>query len=187
MIVGGLALANTKVTDQHAFMRAMVAHRPQLAQTIDAVALHPYAPTPAAVLDQIAEFRDTLTGLGLGHVPLEITEIGWTTTETPERRRASYLRRLAEDLPEADCNVASLIPHTWLTAEQDSADREQWFGIANGDGSLKPSGAAYLGAVRAGGRRVDRDGQRLRTRMTQFQVATSRSKGTRQMTASRGQ
>ena len=147
VIVGGLALANTNVTDQHAFMRAMVAHRPQLAQTIDAVALHPYAPTPAAVLDQIAEFRDTLTGLGLGHVPLEITEIGWTTTETPERRRASYLRRLAEDLPGADCNVTSLIPHTWLTAEQDSADREQWFGISNGDGSLKPSGAAYLGAV----------------------------------------
>ena len=147
VIVGGLALANTNVTDQHAFMRAMVAHRPQLAQTIDAVALHPYAPTPAAVLDQIAQFRDTLTGLGLGHVPLEITEIGWTTTETPERRRASYLRRLAEDLPGADCNVTSLIPHTWLSAEQDSADREQWFGISNGDGSLKPSGAAYLGAV----------------------------------------
>ena len=149
VIVGGLALANTKVTDQHAFMRAMVAHRPQLAQTIDAVALHPYAPTPAAVLDQIAEFRDTLTGLGLGHVPLEITEIGWTTTNTPEQTRATNLQTLAGQLPRSDCNIQSLIPHTWTTPEQDPADPEHWFGIANHDTTPKPTATAYMTAVQA--------------------------------------
>ena len=149
VIVGGLALANTKVTDQHAFMRAMVAHRPQLAQTIDAVALHPYAPTPAAVLDQIAEFRDTLTGLGLGHVPLEITEIGWTTTNTPEQTRATNLQTLAGQLPRSDCNIQSLIPHTWTTPEQDPADPEHWFGITNHDTTPKPTATAYMTAVQA--------------------------------------
>ncbi len=151
VVVGGLALANSDVSDQHAFIEAMIAHRPQLAQTIDAVALHPYAPTAAGVLTQIADFRDTLRNVGLGHTPLEITEIGWTTTQTPERQRASGLRRLAEELPGSGCNVVSLIPHTWVTAEEDGSDPEQWFGIAGADGSPKPSGAAYLSAVRRSG------------------------------------
>ena len=148
IMIGGLAPAGPEVTDEHAFVEAMFEHRPELRDGVDAIALHPYAPDADGVLARIRAFRQTLDELGLGRVPIEVTEVGWTTTETPERERASFLRRLVEELPQIGSNVTSLIPHTWVTAEEDPSDREQWFGIYNADGSPKPSGEAYLGAVR---------------------------------------
>ena len=77
----------------------MFRHRPDLVGNVDAVGLHPYTPTVEGVFQKIREFRRTLEGVGIGGVPLEITEIGWTTADTPEAERAESLRRLADELP----------------------------------------------------------------------------------------
>src|SRR5215207_6999197 len=147
VLVGGLALGNRDVLDEHDFIATMVRHRPELAGAVDAIAFHPYAATADGVIARIRDFRQTLERLGLGQVPLEITEIGRTTTKTSESDRAEALRQLAEQLPRSDCNIASLIPHTWLTDEQDPNNPEHWFGIYNPDTTPKPSGSAYTTAV----------------------------------------
>ena len=147
VLVGGLALGNQGVLDENDFIATMVRHRPELVDAVDAVAFHPYAATADGVIAKIRAFRETLERLGLGRAPLEITEVGWTTTKTGEDERAQALRQLAEQLPRSDCNVASLIPHTWLTGEQDPNNPEDWFGIYNRDATPKPSGAAYTSAV----------------------------------------
>lgn len=82
-------------------------------------------------------------------MPLDVTEVGWTAVRTSEAVRARWLARLARDLPPSDCKVEALLPHTWLTAELNRTQPEDWFGVANRDGSLKPSGRAYLRAVRS--------------------------------------
>jgi hypothetical protein len=147
VIVGGLALANTGVTSEADFVRRMYAHRPDLKGNVDAVGFHPYTPTVDGVYTKIRDFRDTLRSVGAGNPPLEITEVGWTTLSTSDAQRASMLARLASDLPRSDCGIASLIPHTWVTKESDPSNPEDWFGIANADASLKPSGKAYLDAI----------------------------------------
>jgi polysaccharide biosynthesis protein PslG len=148
VLVGGLAPGNGEVLDAQDFVATMVRHRPELVGAIDAIAFHPYAATADSVIARIRDFRQTLERVGLEQVPLEITEVGWTTTTTSESERAEALRQLAEQLPRSDCSIASLIPHTWLTAERDPNNPEDWFGIYNADTTPKPSGSAYITAVR---------------------------------------
>lgn len=45
--------------------------------------------------------------------------------------------------------VSRYIVHTWITAEADRNRREDWYGIANGVGSLKPSGRMLRRAIAA--------------------------------------
>ena len=85
-------------------------------------------------------------------MPLDVTEVGWTTARTPEAVRARWLARLARDLPRTGCKVEVLPPHTVADGRIESRQPEDWFEIANPDGSLKPSGRAYLRAVTGPGR-----------------------------------
>jgi hypothetical protein len=147
VIVGGLALEKTGVTDPDDFVTRMYRHRPELVGNVDAVGFHPYTPGIGGVYSKLREIRATLSRVGAGNVPLELTELGWTTVTASESHRAESLARLADELPRSDCNVASLAPHTWLTSERNAADPEDWFGIFNLDGTPKPSGGAYLGSV----------------------------------------
>jgi hypothetical protein len=147
VIVGGLALENTRVSSQTDFIRRMYRAHPELGHSVDAVGFHPYTPTVEGVYDKLREFRSVLADVGAGDVPIEITEVGWTTVGTREQERAHDLERLASELPQSDCNVQSLLPHTWATTERSPSDPEQWFGIYNHDATPKPSGAAYLSAV----------------------------------------
>jgi hypothetical protein len=147
VIVGGLALENTGVTDPDDFVTRMYRHRPELAGNVDAIGFHPYTPDVAGVYIKLREIRATLSGVGAGDVPLELTELGWTTATASESHRADALARLADELPRSDCNVASLAPHTWVAQEKDASDGEDWFGIYNLDATPKPSGSAYLGSV----------------------------------------
>jgi hypothetical protein len=97
---------------------------------------------------RLARFRQALDQLAGPSVPIEITEMGWATTSVPESQRATDLATLAEQLPRSDCNVTRFLPYTWLTQESNGSDPEDWFGIWNHDGSGKPSGIAYLNAVK---------------------------------------
>jgi hypothetical protein len=148
VVVGGLALGKPGVTDEIRFLQRMYAHRPDLAGHVDGVGLHPYQQSLADTYMRLGRFRQALDLLAGPSVPIEITEVGWATTSVSESDRATDLSLLAEQLPHSDCNVDRLIPYTWLTQESNGSDPEDWFGIWNHDGSGKPSGMAYLGAVR---------------------------------------
>ena len=148
VVVGGLALGGYGGgADEIAFMQRMVAHRPDLAGNVDAVGLHPYQADVPDTEMRIARFRQTLDQLLGPQVPIEITEVGWTTTSVSDAQRGADLAQLAEDLPRSDCNISRFLPYTWITEEQNSSDSEHWFGIANSDGTVKPSGQGYLNAV----------------------------------------
>jgi hypothetical protein len=148
VVVGGLTTYVPDSTPVPRFLRRMAARLGGLGE-VDAVGLHPYGDSLAQVLGSIRGARQTLSELGGSGVPLDITEVGWSTARTPEAARARWLARLARDLPRSGCKVEVLMPHTWLTAESNRAQPEDWFGVANPDGSLKPSGRAYLRAVRS--------------------------------------
>jgi hypothetical protein len=149
VVVGGLAAAdNSAVVAPADFLREMYAHRPDLKGTVDAVALHPYANTPQRVYEKLAAFRKDLDAIAGPGVPIELTEIGWTTTDVSESTRAQYLGEVASTLGRTDCGVDRVTAYAWLGPEQVASDREQWFGIANSDGSNKPSATAYAESVR---------------------------------------
>jgi hypothetical protein len=149
VVVGGLAAAdNDAVLAPEDFLRRMYAHRPDLRGAVDAVGFHPYARAPHGVYRLIAGFRRSLDAIAGPRVPIEVTEIGWTTADTPEQRRAAYLREIAMTLPRSDCGVERLEAYAWVGPEQSPRDREQWFGIANPDGTNKSSAEAYAQSVR---------------------------------------
>jgi hypothetical protein len=149
LVVGGLALDNPSigVMSEGSFLERMYRHRPELAGQLDAVGLHPYQATVDGVYKRIRRFRATLDQLGGAQVPIDITEVGWSTTSTSDSQRAANLARLADELPRSDCKIESLDPYTWVTYESQASDPEHWFGIFNPDGTPKPSGSAYLNAV----------------------------------------
>jgi hypothetical protein len=149
VVVGGLAAANNSSVQGPAdFVRQMYAHRPDLRGGVDAVALHPYGRRPRDVYANVARFRHDLDDIAGPGVPIELTELGWTTTDTPETSRAEYLREVASTLARTDCGIDRLTAYAWLGPEQAAGDREQWFGIANRDGSNKPSASAYSSSVK---------------------------------------
>jgi hypothetical protein len=149
VIVGGLAAAdNGSVVAPADFLRQMYEHRPDLKGAVDAVGFHPYAKEPQGVYIKIAQFRRDLDSIAGPGVPIELTEIGWTTVDTSEQNRADFLREVAATLPRTDCGVERLTAYSWIGPEQTDGDREQWFGIANKDGSNKPSASAYSASVK---------------------------------------
>jgi hypothetical protein len=148
VVIGGLALVNPPlVQDEVGFLRAMLAHRPDLVGQVDGVGLHPYQPTLFYLYQRLAGFRQAVNQLLGPSVPIDITEVGWPSTSIAESDRATYLTALAVQLPRSDCNVDRLIVYSWTAAERDPGEPEEWFGIRNLDGSPKPAGLAYTQAV----------------------------------------
>jgi hypothetical protein len=141
VLVGGLS-------DATEFLPAMLAADPSLRSQIDGVAVHPYGSDPAAVLARVARARGTLDALGMATVPLWVTEFGWSTQPagTPEwapaQLRPGYIEDTIEALGRSACGIATVLVYTWTTPEQDSADKEQWYGIS-------PPGAGPSADVRA--------------------------------------
>jgi Glycosyl hydrolase family 14 len=147
VVIGGLALGNNGGADEIQFIQRMFAHRPDLKDHVDGVGLHPYQANVSDTEMRIARFRQALDQLDGPQVPLEITEFGWATTAVSDADRGADLATLAQDLPRSDCNINRVMPYTWMTEEQNGGDSEDWFGIANPDGSVKASGQAFLNAV----------------------------------------
>jgi polysaccharide biosynthesis protein PslG len=150
LVIGGLALDDPSigVMSEHTFLERMYRHRPDLAGKVDAIGLHPYQASVDDVYERIRRVRTTLDRLAGPQLPIDVTEVGWTTTWTSEAARAAGLARLADELPRSDCNIEALYPYTWITDERDTSNPEHWFGIFNRDGTPKPSGSAYLSTVR---------------------------------------
>ncbi len=146
VIVGGLTAPAT-------FLPAMLAARPVLAGHIDGVAIHPYG-APLVVLSKIRAARATLVLLGLGAVPLYVTEFGWTTAPpgtldyVPAGRRDTDIASTLTALGHLDCGVAAAILYTWVTPERDPANGGDWFGINPPGGGASAATAAFTAGLR---------------------------------------
>ena len=149
VVVGGLSLGTEGGgADEITFLQRMFAHRPDMRGYVDAVALHPYQLLVNDVYARIAHFRAALDQLAGPQVPLEITEVGWSTTAVSDSERGTDLAQLVQDLPRSDCNISRLIPYAWTSPEQSRSNSDDWFGIYNRNATPKASGSTFVGAVR---------------------------------------
>lgn len=153
VIVGGLTSPKTS-------MPALLSIRPQLRGHLDGIAIHPYASTPLGVLAHVRDARATLSSLGLTGVQLYLTELGWTVHPpgsqhfVPEPRRPGYIMQSLSALGHTDCGIAAVILYTWVTAERNRADPEDWFGIHPVTGAASPDTEAFTSGVRQASERA---------------------------------
>jgi hypothetical protein len=151
VVVGGLTKPTT-------FLPQMLASRPVLHSGLDGVAVHPYAPTPAAVLGRIRHDRRSLDSSGLADVPLYVTEFGWVTHPAgsrgyvPERVRRRYIATTMAVLGHTNCLIAAAVLYTWVTPERVASQHEDWYGIHSPHGGGLADSAAFAAGIRAGTR-----------------------------------
>jgi hypothetical protein len=150
VIIGGLTHPTT-------FLPALVAAAPGLRTEIDGVGIHPYGDNPQAVLANVVAARRTLASLGLGDVPLYVTEFGWTTSPPgahdylSERLRPSYIEQTLDLLGHTNCDLAAVFIYAWVTPERDAADAQDWFGIHPPGGGASPDTTAFTRGLRSAG------------------------------------
>jgi polysaccharide biosynthesis protein PslG len=162
VIVGGLAptfeatgQGDVSVQD---FLRGMVRADPELAREISAVAIHPYASTPAFVFFRIRQFREAMRAAGLGSTPMLADEFGWYTSGPPSSRlapqalRAGRIRQVVLAAQRTDCGLVGLGVNSWVTTQADPTNPEDWYGLADPvTGVPNASGRAYGAAIAAAG------------------------------------
>ncbi len=149
VIVGGLSGPTT-------FVSQMLSARPQLRGHLDGVAIHPYG-TPPVVIEKVRLARAVLSGVGLGSVPLYVTEVGWstsppgTTDYVPAGQRPAYIAATLGALGHLDCGVAATVLYTWYSPRQNPADGQQWYGIDSLTGVPDSDTVAFrAGVLQAG-------------------------------------
>jgi polysaccharide biosynthesis protein PslG len=139
------------------FLPALLASQPQLIGHMDGIAVHPYGPTPGAIVASVSADRRLLSRLGIARVPLWVTEFGWTTSPPGARdylaaaQRPGYLASTLTGLARARCGVAAVLAYTWATERQNPGISAQWYGIADVDGTENADVAAFGSGVRAAG------------------------------------
>lgn len=147
VLVGGLAHPTT-------FLPAMLAAQPGLRGHIDGIAIHPYG-DPLVLLSKLRAARATINSLGLGPVPLYVTEFGWTTQPpdavdyAPESARPEYLVTTLGALGHLNCGVAAALVYTWVSPESDPSNGQDWYGISTPTGPTTPDVAAFTAGLRA--------------------------------------
>ncbi len=148
VIVGGL-------THPATFLPALVSAAPALRHQLDGVAIHPYGATPDAVLENVKTARLTLESLGLGGVPLYVTEFGWTTRPPgaldylSARLRPGYIEQTMSQLGHTNCGLADVLLYAWVTPERNPSDSQDWFGIHPPGGGTSSDTSAFAQGVRA--------------------------------------
>jgi hypothetical protein len=149
VLVGGL-------TNASVFLPAMVQAVAQLRGHVDGVALHPYG-NPAVVLARVRGARAAMVSVGMGAVPLYVTEFGWTTQPAgavgyaPASRRPADITDVLDTLGHLRCGLAATLLYTWVTPERNATDGQDWYGIANPtDPSTEtPDTVAFAAGLRA--------------------------------------
>jgi hypothetical protein len=148
VIVGGLAHPDV-------FLPKMLAARPSLRGRVDGIGIHPYGADPATVLAHVRQAHSTIASLGLGSVPLYVTEFGWTTSPPgatnylAAARRPGYIRATMAALGNSDCGIAAVLLYTWMTPERNPLEGEDWFGIAPPRGGGSADIVAFTQGLRA--------------------------------------
>lgn len=147
VLVGGLSAPLT-------FLPQLLAADPALRGTIDAVAIHPYAGSPVGVLANVRNTRRVLEGVGLGTVPLYVTEFGWTTSPPgaldylAAPLRPAYIERALAGLAKTPCDVAATTLYTWFSLRRDVHNSEDWFGISPPGAVRSQDVTAFTSALR---------------------------------------
>lgn len=142
VVVGGLS-----PSDLTTFLDGVEQRQPGLIASADAVAFHPYGTTFANTGARVHVLRDWLDRHGAATSPIEITETGWATPPLPETTRARRMAALVPGLVSSSCDITRFIAQTWLTPDVDASDPNDFFGVANPDATLKPTGAALVDAI----------------------------------------
>jgi hypothetical protein len=132
-------LLDSGTIDGAAYLRAMLDSAPAARGQIDAVAWHPYVGDVDQVLESVRRARVTLAQYGLGHVPIEVTEVGVHSAYDPAWR-ARWLHDLAMKLPNAGLNVTRLIPYAWIG--------DPTWQITDADGTPGLIGGSYFNGIR---------------------------------------
>lgn len=162
LVLGGLAGFHTTDTvgpgdsryASTAFLRRMLAARPELARKLDVIGVHAYGARTDGVLRALARQRAAVDATALAGKPLAYNEVGWYTSgvgATPavsEEERAVYLGEVTGAVARSNCRVRSFAPHTWITREEDPVNIEDWYGMADPEtGEPYASGSAYIDQV----------------------------------------
>jgi hypothetical protein len=148
VIVGGLNHPSTTLRTLIPAIRAL--HAP-----IDGVSVHPYALTPAGVLENVRRARRLLDRLGVGPVALYVTEFGWTTQPpgaldyAPAQARPGYVQDTLAALGHTDCHIAAVTVFSWVTLELDPRSYVDWFGLVPPSGGPSPDRKAFAAGVDA--------------------------------------
>jgi hypothetical protein len=148
VLVGGLAGAAQSLP-------VLLAANPTLRGRIDGVGIHPYGPSPSAVLANVAAARRVLDQFGLPTVPLYVTEFGWTTSPPgalsylPARLRPGYVERTLVALAARNCEVAATTMYTWFSPARDPSNSQDWFGISPPGAGGSPDVTAFTSGLRA--------------------------------------
>jgi hypothetical protein len=147
VIVGGLVNASS-------FLPQMVAARPELRGRLQGVAIHPYGANPDVVLAKVRRARSALSELGFSHVPLYVTEFGWTVHPSsalnwaPASLRPSYVSRSLEALAHTNCGIAAVVLYTWTTPQRAIGDKEDWYGLSPPQGGSSADTEAFAAGLR---------------------------------------
>jgi hypothetical protein len=159
VIVGGLVPypeTSSRSQEVGEFLAGVARADPELPSLVDGVAVHVYDLESGVVFETLGALRERIDATPFAGVPLHLNETGAAVTpaagQTREAARAAYLEEIVARTAGASgpaCNVASVAPYTWTTAEADPADPQHWFGIANRDATLKPSAVAWRRGIAA--------------------------------------
>jgi polysaccharide biosynthesis protein PslG len=147
VIIGGLAHPGS-------FLPALLKANSDLRGHVDGVAIHPYAKNIFYVLSVVRTARHTLNALGMGGVPLYVTEVGWTTHPRGARNyvsaqaRPGYISSTVTALGHTDCDIAATVVYSWVTPEGDVNNREDWFGLQPPAGGVTADTTAFATGVR---------------------------------------
>ena len=156
VVLGGLAgfssgqspLEGSAISPER-FVAGMLESEPQLREELDVVGLHIYESDPEAVVQRLAAITAAMDDVL--PLPVALSEVGWPTSgqgAVPEELRVEYLDRVPSLVAGEACRVESLAPHTWITAELDPGNAEDWFGLADPvTGVPYPSAGAYASAI----------------------------------------
>ena len=128
------------------YLRAVLERAPKVARFVTHVGFHPYGRDFTEAARRLRRIRRFLDRHRLRRAAIEISEDGMTTSN--DAARAEYLEAMVTRLPDSGCRISHYSIHTWQTAEADPANEEHWYGIANADGALKPSGETFRHWVR---------------------------------------
>lgn len=151
VIVGGLAddsgTFNASQDYPAQYVQRMFAADPGLKGNVDGFGLHPYGTTAADVEQWVADFRKELDTLGEGSIPIDITEIGWTTGDaTRENWRAWMMFNVGGTLARSNCGIRMLAPYDWINPGDPTGD----FGLVDESGlstTLRQAGTYWFAAL----------------------------------------
>ena len=157
VVVGGVGIgAKTQYgsVSTPEFLDRIVRTKPGIVNAATAVGVHIYpGPNLNTQLNGIVMLRGWLRDAGFpDRVPMLVNEVGFTRVgdnkETEPERVASY-QNVTTKLPRTNCNISGVLQYTWTTREQNLANPEDFFGIANwGTAALEPSAVEYSHDVR---------------------------------------